>query len=354
MKKTWKLRSFFSKILAVVGIVVVLVSSLLIPASADQYNNDYVDPDEFDIHDVLVPVVPMRFMTFQNSGQGQSLLAGSNNYYFADAISQTEQTRVDDYYRFYTGSTYYNIPIVTYITPGPVMAESGGFEWAFIQQNWTDSNLQLLNGGFTLSFSDVIFPNDKTFDEKNPYLELWGGGSQALVTWTVTWVEPGPDKLPVTRSAGFSKTVALENPESGSFTYIPLIPTVNLDYGESLLDFGGLDYSYITNLDVSVVPTGKYDSSLYLGQFKMHYFAVRDYYGTWGDDMLTKFYNQPEFERRVVINNTVDADFGSWLVTAIGGFMEFEIFPGFSLVNILVIVMSLFLMFAFLRYFAGG
>ena len=353
MKKSRKLRSFVSKFFAVLGILVVLISSLLIPASADQYNNDYVNSGEFNVNDVLVPVVPMRFISFQNAGKGQSMIAGSNDVYFADAISQTSQTRLDDYYRFYTGSTYYNIPIVTYITPGPFMADTGGFEWAFIQQNWTSSNLHLLNGGFTLSFSDIIFSNDGTFNEKNPYLELWGEGSQAVVTWTVTWVEPGLDKVPITRTGEFTKIVSLENPESGSLTYIPLIPTINLDYGERLLNYGGLDYSYITNLDVSVVPTSLTDR-LYLGQFKMHYFAVRDYYGTWGDDMLTKFFNQPEFERRIVINNTADADFGSWLVTAVGGFMEFEIFPGFSLTNILVIVLSLLLVFAFLRYFAGG
>lgn len=55
-----------------------------------------------------------------------------------------------------------------------------------------------------------------------------------------------------------------------------------------------------------------------------------------------------------IVDHTVDADFGSWIVTSLAGFMDFEIFPGFSISLILAVVIGLSLVMMFLKRFSGG
>lgn len=50
----------------------------------------------------------------------------------------------------------------------------------------------------------------------------------------------------------------------------------------------------------------------------------------------------------------VTIDWVSWLGTAVGGFFDFEIMPGFSLGGILAVVIMLGLVMTFLKFFAGG
>ncbi len=54
------------------------------------------------------------------------------------------------------------------------------------------------------------------------------------------------------------------------------------------------------------------------------------------------------------VDNTVDADFSSWIVTAVGGFMDFELFPGLSIASLLAVIGGIGLVIMFLKYFSGG
>lgn len=50
----------------------------------------------------------------------------------------------------------------------------------------------------------------------------------------------------------------------------------------------------------------------------------------------------------------VDADVNSFLSSSVGGFLEFEIIPGISILGILLTVVGIALTVAFLKFFAGG
>lgn len=48
------------------------------------------------------------------------------------------------------------------------------------------------------------------------------------------------------------------------------------------------------------------------------------------------------------------SSFGSFLTNSVGGFLNFEIFPGFSIMNVLWSILGVFLFIIILRVFAGG
>lgn len=49
-----------------------------------------------------------------------------------------------------------------------------------------------------------------------------------------------------------------------------------------------------------------------------------------------------------------DADYSSWLTKAVGGFLGFEIFPGFSIAGVLGVIIGFAIFIWFLKVFAGG
>lgn len=49
-----------------------------------------------------------------------------------------------------------------------------------------------------------------------------------------------------------------------------------------------------------------------------------------------------------------DGNWLGWMANAVGGFMTFEIFPGFSVGGLFAVLISIALLMAFLRFFAGG
>lgn len=69
---------------------------------------------------------------------------------------------------------------------------------------------------------------------------------------------------------------------------------------------------------------------------------------------LSDYYNGAY--RRGVANGDGEfsGDYGSWLSTAVGGFMSFEIFPNFSIGGILGVCVAVGLLMMFLKFFAGG
>lgn len=60
------------------------------------------------------------------------------------------------------------------------------------------------------------------------------------------------------------------------------------------------------------------------------------------------------FDDGVASTSSGTVDFTSWLGTAVGGFLNFEIFPGFNMSGILLIIISFSLVMWFLKVFAGG
>lgn len=63
---------------------------------------------------------------------------------------------------------------------------------------------------------------------------------------------------------------------------------------------------------------------------------------------------QTFMEKYFATNSGFSGDFTSWIVTAITGFMAFEILPGVTLTMLLLFVFGISCVFAFLRFFAGG
>lgn len=62
-----------------------------------------------------------------------------------------------------------------------------------------------------------------------------------------------------------------------------------------------------------------------------------------------------EYEEQFrVLGENISVDYSSWLVVAIGGFLNFELFPGIKLWYVLLIPLTASLVHAFLKIFAGG
>lgn len=70
-------------------------------------------------------------------------------------------------------------------------------------------------------------------------------------------------------------------------------------------------------------------------------------------DQVYSFYNSLgiKYSAPAPVN---DADYSSWLSTAVGGFLDFQIFPGFSLAGALGVVIGLGIFVYLLKVFAGG
>lgn len=73
------------------------------------------------------------------------------------------------------------------------------------------------------------------------------------------------------------------------------------------------------------------------------------------------YYGFPTFEKYIDTDSTIivptppyEADYTGWLGTAVGGFLDFELFPGFSLGGMLGILISFSFIMLFLKFFAGG
>lgn len=73
------------------------------------------------------------------------------------------------------------------------------------------------------------------------------------------------------------------------------------------------------------------------------------------------YYGFPTFEKYIDTDSTIikpslpyEADFTGWLGTAVGGFLDFELFDGFSLGGLLSVLIGFSFIMLFLKFFAGG
>lgn len=82
----------------------------------------------------------------------------------------------------------------------------------------------------------------------------------------------------------------------------------------------------------------------------------KQYYDDFGFPYFTKYVK--EYGTRNPVSDdipiTEGANMSSWLVGAVGGFLGFELWPGFSLVNILSVCVAIPLLLWILKLFAGG
>lgn len=83
-------------------------------------------------------------------------------------------------------------------------------------------------------------------------------------------------------------------------------------------------------------------------------FSDLSYYSSDGDDVSPYFDVYTKAINGVTSNNELNVDFTTWITTAIGGFLNFELYPGLTIWAILLGVLGIMVMLAFLRYFAGG
>lgn len=75
-------------------------------------------------------------------------------------------------------------------------------------------------------------------------------------------------------------------------------------------------------------------------------------YGLGADITLGGQSTSSEYTFYIVYNtlpSTPDVDWTSWIITAVGGFFDFELWPGLSLGDLLLVVISIGVLFAFLK-----
>lgn len=82
----------------------------------------------------------------------------------------------------------------------------------------------------------------------------------------------------------------------------------------------------------------------------------KQYYDYFGFPYFAKYVEEYGTRNPVVDDWPIQegVDFSSWLVGAVGGFLGFELWPGFSLVNILSVCIAIPLLLWILKLFAGG
>lgn len=114
-------------------------------------------------------------------------------------------------------------------------------------------------------------------------------------------------------------------------------------------DFG----VYVYDLDITISnlslgyynPSGGYGSSL----FTINYRAAAT---SFVEDFQLRY--EDLTGRRLIPDESVFEDYTSWIANAVSGFLEFEIFKGFSLGGLLMVIISFACVLWFLKLFAGG
>lgn len=131
-----------------------------------------------------------------------------------------------------------------------------------------------------------------------------------------------------------------------SFTFIDDIDDTHLESFLSPDLFGLSDDDSFTFFIDSVVVIPEYDSSVPINSIQLSYV----YNGAYC-----------EFSRAADINSHISppsdavfADYTSWIGLAVSGFLEFQIFPGFSFGALFMVIVSFSTVMWFLKLFAGG
>ena len=142
-----------------------------------------------------------------------------------------------------------------------------------------------------------------------------------------------------------------EDYTSNGYYYFDIVP----DFKDLVKEGWGIDLReddeiLVINLKSGFAPVnsqGAIDGNIVVNRIRM-YMRMSNDFGLTAEDVFEDVGNLE------LIENTADADFSSWIVKAVGGFMDFQVFPGISIGVILAFTMGLGMIFMVLRFMAGG
>lgn len=244
-----------------------------------------------------------------------------------------------DYYKFIDGQITYNTEgnysmyyDVTYNSPFYSNELYRTFEAPYWTGNSTADLSVNINHNFVLNeSSDLIIqvPND-----------LWIGYIVQVTLLDYQLIDNKPtlvqinkeyDEIDVDVSYDFGYT---------TFSISQIYNKLNIEYGSNEYVLSRFKFQAITKNNLSE------EDSLFVGIIEDYYdvenWVSNQKYIDVLDDKIQKL--GYEFER----------DYTSWLITAVGGFMDFEIVPGFSIGGMFSIVAMIALVAYILKMFLGG
>lgn len=381
MKK--KIPKWLGKVGAIIGIVAVIVSSMILPVSAGMSTNDL----NFSTYTQEYPISSIQMYLFEsdNPYRYQDL----KNCYVAftptgkfplSSTADGTYTRYDPQCFKAPGSTLYYPATGLLNTTGSAYTTLIG-DYRRSQRNIrnffifsTDGN-GLASTSFStddilITFDDIYVPNGRydfstnfASNDRFPsiYLNCLPGYSEevsVIYSFDYEYLDYSTGEVKVS-SYKSTKKYSIKEFDGGLWGYedysayktkIPI-----MDY-----NFFLLPAAYYTDSDVRNAENGAYHFFNYSVNIEAEpdskFSVVGIQYNmpfVVGSDNKELFYE--DYENVVLtVDNTADIDVGTWLVRAVGGFMNFEVFPGFSISSILSVVVAITLMIALLKYFAGG
>lgn len=342
--KKSKIKLFLARILACIGFTCVLFSCFLIPASADQIkvpaDGDYIVYDPwFRNGHVFIP----------SNVNNYSAVYNFNDVAFAPSENSTSS---------YTDFWYASNPNGTRSTLSIVRSISR----SLMLYRITDANVNnVFSKEFIFEINDlvvdydtltrnnvghIVFSLSKPSDLSGVYYDISyyypaaaGDGGQFLPTVTTYENSFSPGVVTVDIPI-IPFRHSSDQPDHDFVRF----PTYQGDNGVPVYE----RYAYIDKLTVRVVfNEGASLSGFYFSSVPPSLAPTTNSFGYYWQQI-------PSYREEIIIDNTPNVDFTSWLVTAVGGFLDFELFPGFSISAVLSVVLAMSVVLLFLKWLAGG
>lgn len=381
MKK--KIPKWLGKVGAIIGIIAVIVSSMILPASAGMSTNAVVFDtytQEYSISSIQMYLFecdnPDRYRDLKNC----FISFTPSGVFPINSSSSGTYVRYDPCCFKAPGSTIYYPATGLLQTSGPALTYTVGDHTRFIRdvRNFfifsTDGNglasTSFSTDSIDIMFDDIYIPAGRYDFAKYPtdngifpaiYLNSfvsYGENINVRYSFKYEYLDYDSGELKVSDRA-FNRSFSMVENSSGLWGVddtnsnkrrIPIFD-YNMFLGTAAYytDLKSKDPSHSAyhffDYNISIEAADDTKFSVVGIQYNMPYIL--------GEDNQDIFYE--DYKNAVVIrDNTSDMNLSSWLTNAIGGFLNFEIFPGLSISSVLAVVVSITLMLSVLKYFAGG
>lgn len=337
-----KIKPFLKRSAALIGAVIVFVFSLVIPSFASGESSTNAGDFYYSYWNLTKIYCSYSDGTFAIFDLPQTFYL-TNSYYTQDLSLSSSSGGKSLEIQTYVGTTVLTSPSVSLIFSGEGISN--------IQFIFEDSILKSSsNYAISSSDPDIVCPVFST------------GSNLAISSFTgsYTSVRPmnGLDHDDYTFKFGSnSGSFGLTYVDDGSaaanqgYKYLALDPSIlqiEFDYYQSN-GFNRIPHfsNIVVDVDFTVVQTsGNYNIGLALPLGKSSsvdgsFNDVSDWYGRF-------------FSGYKQVVSPTKVDFTSWLSTAVGGFLRFELVPGISLSTLLFFMLGIGAVNIFLKFFAGG
>lgn len=237
----------------------------------------------------------------------------------------------------------------------------GGAPWTvgevlqWVQNLHTGEVDKYITGNTLYVYYEDFVVNREMFAKTTPYIALtryhdsnYGSSVPCTVTYEFSYYDYNVFTAIIERPASYSEDKTNWLYGEDQYAYINLTPyTFIKRYFDNHPDS---DYLYIPKSTCTIRVKDNVDPG-YFHNINFYHTLITDDIREKYDLTLKNYMNT--FSTKTTEPIT-DADFASWLTSAIGGFMSFEIFPGFSFQLIFMVLVGSLMFFFFLRLFSGG